>query len=210
MVEDVCGKLPQKVKYSQWKKVELEDGKKKMKIVEEEEVDKAKFEGLWKKSLSQFESHAERVRTQYQQMRFLKNNLQEDHVIVQMDFTENYFCQPSQEVESAHWNAPSMVTLHPAVFYFKGEDGNLTHQSIVYVSPVLDHNSSTVYAFLQNLVPEMRTYVPNLKHIHYFTDSPTSQHWNKSIFYFVTKHEIRFPSQCLLELFRGRPQKGPL
>ncbi|XP_066014894.1 uncharacterized protein [Pocillopora verrucosa] len=69
----------------------------------------------------------------YGQLKELKSNLPEGHMIVQMDFAENYTCQSVEEVQSAWWNG-TMVTLHPAVAYFNDENGSLIHQSTVFIS----------------------------------------------------------------------------
>ena len=109
-----------------------------------------------------------------------------------MDFAENYTSQSLEEVQSAYWNA-SMVTLHPAVAYYRSsEDGPLSHKSRVFVSDELGHNSATVYAFLKELISNLKTMLPNLKHIHYYTDSPTSQYRNKTIFYLLSRHKELF------------------
>ena len=39
-----------------------------------------------------------------------------DHVLVQMDFAENYGIKEMEEIQSAYWNQES-VTLHPVVMY---------------------------------------------------------------------------------------------
>ena len=51
------------------------------------------------------------------------------------------------------------------------------------------HNASTVYAILKKLIPEIKIIIPDLKMVHYWTDSPTSQYRNKSIFNIVCNHE---------------------
>lgn len=96
-IEDVCKQLPATVKYSQWKRVEVEG--KKMKLIEEE-LDKERFASMWKDGIKGFEDHAKRVKIQYGEMRHLKENLPASHAIVQMDFAENYTCQHVQEVQS--------------------------------------------------------------------------------------------------------------
>ena len=48
------------------------------------------------------------------------------------------------------------VTLHPAVVYWKNENGDLTHKSFVTVSDEMSHKSSTVLAFLDDIIPELK------------------------------------------------------
>lgn len=204
--DELQSKCEPKVKYSQWKRVDVE-GKKKMRIVQIE-VDKADFIKIFKKEITEFEAHAERVKAQYGQLKELKSNLPEGHMIVQMDFAENYTCQSVEEVQSAWWNG-TMVTLHPAVAYFNDENGSLIHQSTVFISDELAHNSSTVYAILRKLVPELKSIVPEVKYIHYFTDSPTSQYRNKTIFHILTQHEKEFGIPASWHYFEAGHGKGP-
>ena len=97
------------------------DGKKKMKLLVVD-MEKQKFGELFRKEVESFRGHAKRVQIKYEQLKMLKENLADDEAIVQMDFAENYTCQSLEEVQSAYWNA-SMVTLHPAVAYYRSEDG---------------------------------------------------------------------------------------
>ena len=66
---------------------------------------------------SVFREHDKRVSTQYKAQRTLKENLNDGHVAIHLDFTEDYRCRSQEEVQSAYWNT-STVTLHPAVVYF--------------------------------------------------------------------------------------------
>ena len=123
-----------------------------------------------------------------------------------MDFAENYTCQASEEVQSAYWNA-SMVTSHPAVSYMSLEE-KMEHTSRVFVSDKLGHNSGTVFAIMK-LISEMKAATPDLKHIHYYTDSPTSQYCNKTIFYIVSRHKSLFGASASWNHFEAGHGKGP-
>ena len=206
-VNEVVDKLPTVVQFSQWKRVEV-DGKKKMKILAFN-LEKEKFRDMLRKEVEQFRGHARRVRVQYEQLKSLKENLEVNEAIVQMDFAENYSCQTIEEVQSAYWNA-SMVTLHPAVAYYRSEDGaELTHKSMMFVSDEMGHNSSTVFAFLKELTPHLKVILPNIKHIHYYTDSPTSQYRNKTIFYLLSRPKDLFDVSASWNYFEAGHGKGP-
>lgn len=66
------------------------------------------------KQTNEFADHVSRVHKQYGEMKRLKEELPQNHVIVQMDFEENYSCKSLNEMQSAYWNQTS-VTLHPVV-----------------------------------------------------------------------------------------------
>ena len=84
-----------------------------------------------------------------------------------------------------------MVTLYPVVAYLQKEE-KMEHNSRVFLSDELGHNSSTVFAIMKKLVTEIKVATPALKHIHYYTDSSTSRYRNKTIFYNVRHHKRLF------------------
>ena len=139
-----------------------------------------------KEEIVEFKDHVERVKNQYNQFKQLKEILPSNHAMVQMDFAEDYKCQSQDEIQSAYWNA-TQVTLYPTVVYYK-EENTLERKSFIFVSNEPAHNASTVFAILRKLVPEIKKIVPNLDMVHYWTDSPTSQYRNKSIFSIVCDH----------------------
>ncbi|CAG2254394.1 unnamed protein product [Mytilus edulis] len=214
--EEVLAKITEledeKIKYSEWKRVDVEEKgmmKKRMNVVQCE-ANKQEFGTLIRTSLNEFRAHVYRVQTQYEQIRTLKENLPKYNVICQMDFAENYSCVHADEVQSAYFDKAS-VTLHPVVLYYKVDgDINLHHKSFVFVSDEPGHNSSTVYAFIKDLIPKILQIAPGTKAVHYITDSPTSQYRNKYIFHLVTLHGMLFDGiTASWHYFEAGHGKGP-
>jgi hypothetical protein len=116
------------------------------------------------------------VKHQYEELRKLRENLPKGDVVVWMDFDENYIRSSFEEVQSAYWNT-SMVTLHTMAVYFRSEgiDRVQSVQCYFAVSDVLNHNAVSVYTILKKLISELKMLVPDIRRIHYLTDSPTSQ-----------------------------------
>jgi len=54
------------------------------------------------------------------------------------------------------------------------------------------HTTSTVFAFVKEFIPHLKVILPNIKHIHYYTDSPTSQYRKETIFYLLSRHKDLF------------------
>ncbi|KAI8498685.1 hypothetical protein Bbelb_238870 [Branchiostoma belcheri] len=207
-VDAVLAKLPQggMVKYEEWKRVEVE-GKKKMKIVTSE-VETSAFCAKFKEEVPQFRQHVVRANEQYSQLKTLKENLDQYNVAIQMDFAENYKIKNNEEIQSAYWNC-DMVTLHPIVVYFKNENGELQHESTCIVSDEMGHNSATVFAILKRVVPEVKEKHPDVKFLHYWTDSPSSQYRNKTIFSILSDHESLFGLPACWNYFEAGHGKGP-
>jgi hypothetical protein len=131
-----------------------------------------------------------KVRAQYHQLKTNKEKLQNDHVIVQMDFAENYSCRTVDEVQTAYWSL-TPVTLHPTVVYFK-EESTLRHKSLMVVSNTSTRSASTVSAFKDHIIPEIKNYVSEVKYIHYWTDSPSSKYRNRFIFNVIGNHKENY------------------
>ena len=172
--------------YQEWRKVEI-NGVKKMRILSVTKTPKEFIETMNKDYMA-FQDHVSRLRQQYKALRDLKNGLPQHHVIVQMDFAENYACQNVEEIQSAYWNGTS-VTLHPVVAYYKDDNDKLQHKSYVFLSPLGEHNAKTVVTIIDKLIPLLKEQVPGMNCIHYWTDSPTSQYRNRYIFSLLCKHQ---------------------
>ena len=67
-----------------------------------EEQTKEDFLESFISQIKEFREHFLRISTQYKQLRFLKDSLSDDHLIVQMDFAENYSCQSLDKIQSAY------------------------------------------------------------------------------------------------------------
>lgn len=201
-----------RISYSTWKRVDIGDGKKKVSLVIIEKS-KQEFKDECLSSISQFREHMRLVNAQYTEIKKLKDNLPQGHVVAQLDFSENYSCSSIEEVQSAYWNQ-TMVTIHPVVIYYKAQDEGsskeiIHHKSYSVISDEMNHTASTVNAFLRKLIPMIVREVPNMTHIHYVSDSLTSQYRNKFMFDFVVKHEETFAVKASWQYFEAGHGKGP-
>lgn len=205
-LDEILKDLPANFEYKIWKKVEVEPGKMRMKVVDQQ-TDASTFRENLKKQMKDFTDHVNRVKEQYSQVRDLKANLPNDEMILQMDFAENFSCRSLNEIQTAYWNQ-SMVTLHPVVAYFK-EGDILKHQSFVVVSDEMSHSASTVCAFIDKLMPCLKLLKPNMKTVHYWTDSPSSQYRNRYIFYTIANHQNIYQIRGRWNYFEAGHGKGP-
>ena len=156
-----------------------------------------------------FRGHVNRVYTQFKQQKFLKENLPDNHVYIHMDFAEDYRCRSQEEIQSACWS-PTQVTIHPVVMYYRkrGEKDN-SHQSFVFVSNESRHDATFIYTLISKLVPLLKEIIPDLKRIHYWTDSPISQYRNKTIFKIISYHEEYFNCRASWNYMEVGHGKGP-
>ena len=128
-------------------------------------------------------------------MKELKAKLPEqEEVIVSMDFAENYSFVCQDAVQGFHWDT-SQVTLHPVVVYYKNDstsDGSLNCKSFCVVSDEREHNAIAVHKFIQVVIGSLKLLLPNLKHVHYFSDGASSQYKNHKNFTNLVHHHAGF------------------
>ena len=104
--------------------------------------------------LQKYPGHIYRAKWQHQQVQTCMDNLDEDTVLMMMDFSENYRCQFQYESQSAYFDQ-RQVTVHPLFFYYKENlqgDGNisknfLVKHSIIVISNDLKHDAFAVRSF---------------------------------------------------------------
>ena len=177
-----------------------------MKIVQQIK-NREEFINIFCNDVSKFRGHADRIKTQYLAQQTLKQKLNEKDVYIHMDFAEDYTCMSQKEIQSAYWSQ-SKVTIHPVVAYFK-KDRKLSHQSFVFISDEPNHDSKFVYALLKKLVPILVDLIDDIEFIHYWTDSPTSQYRNKTIFKIVSCHEEMFNVKASWNYMEAGHGKSP-
>ena len=98
-----------------------------------------------------------------------------------------------------------MVSLHTMVVYDKDQHV----QSYVAKSDILSHNATVVYCILQKLVLLLKSDYPDIRCIHYLTDSPISLYRNKTIFNIVYDHQKDFGVKAKWNYLETGHGKGP-
>ena len=78
----------------------------------------------------------------------------------------------------------------------------------MFVSEVLHHNAPIVYAIVKKLVNTVNNYVPELKHVHFVTDSPSSQYRNKSVFDLISRFEVNHGRKTTWHYFKSGHEKS--
>lgn len=98
-------------------------------------------------------------------------NLKPFECAILMDFSENYDCKLSEEIQALHFGgSKSSITLHTGMIY--------THtrcQSFVTLSDRNCHEPHAIWAHLIPIIKLTKQMCPELSVIHFFSDGPTSQ-----------------------------------
>ncbi|GBN26713.1 hypothetical protein AVEN_56150-1 [Araneus ventricosus] len=142
--------------------------------------------------MKSFKKHVFNIQQQYKAFRMCINNLEENEAVVHIDFSKNYNCKLSVEVQSHHFSGSrNQVRLHA-------------------VSENLRHDAAAICIHLKPIFQELLVQVPQLETVLILSDGPSTQYKNKKLFYllgtFVTK-EIGAP-RCVWHFSETSHGKG--
>jgi hypothetical protein len=71
------------------------------------------------KQMTSHASHFFLLRNQFREIRHVRENLEEDELLLHIDFSENYAEQSSVEVQASHFGAHNQIVIHQGVLYMK-------------------------------------------------------------------------------------------
>lgn len=152
--------------------------------------------------------HCDMAHAQHVCVREQRQNLEEEvEITIQMDFAQNWLVGFGEEVQSAFY-AKDPVTLHPAVIHIR-KGGKLLAYSVCLVSDDRRHDAGAVLAFVDELVKYIKRKFSKVKMVHFWSDSPSSQYRNISIFSLICRHLERYGINCSWSYFEAGHGKGP-
>ena len=155
----------------------------------------ANFKKEFRTQFGKFQEHSERIFTQYREIKKLKETLKIGELLIYMDFSENYLIKAADRaVQGSYWNT-EFVTLHPICVYWRGEDGELHHQSFCYVSGIMNHNIAFVISCIKSLLMvDIKKKIGDIPitRVTYISDSPSSQYRNRYQALFLSIHREIF------------------
>lgn len=127
--------------------------------------------------------HIFNIRNQYRTLRYLKTNLTHEEIIAHIDFSENYCCKYSQEIQSMHFGgSQNLLSLHTGVLYMKDQ-----MTTFCSVSDCLRHDPAAIWVHLHPVLEFITGTNSHLTTIHFISDGPTTQYRNKQNFYLWAK-----------------------
>jgi len=146
--------------------------------------------------LGDFLRHEYIAHHQFRHITEVKRTLRCNEAVILIDFSENYECKLSAEVQSAHFGASKkQISLHTGVVYTRNPDAepNMTCAtlqpictSFCTVSDSYRHDASAIWAHLQPVLKLTAERFPDIDTIHFQSDGPTTQYRNKTNFYLLT------------------------
>jgi len=129
-------------------------------------------------------------------------------VTIQMDYAENWETKYQNEPSSMYYDK-SNTTLHPMVVHFKRDMDELTARSFVEVTSEMAHTFPTHYSFIVQLLNNLKEVIPDMRLIHFITDSPSSQYRNRTIVNPVARFPTLFNMDETWTRLESGHGKGP-
>jgi len=127
--------------------------------------------------------HVFNIRNQYKMLRILKESLRDDECVIHMDFSENFSCQYSEEIQAVHFGSShQQASLHTGIVYVS--ESNIPFCTL---SACTRHDPSAIWAHLDPILCHVRSAYPLVVKVHFVSDGPTTQYRNKSNFYFFSQ-----------------------
>lgn len=143
---------------------------------------------LIEEATEQFEryrKHTFNIVNQFRHGRLLRQIMKDDECIIHIDFSENYACKLTEEIQSMHFGASKrQITLHTGVYYI---GPNSKAESFCTVSDSLHHGPAAIWAHLEPIL-DMICSQHKLSAIHFFSDGPCTQYRQKGNFYLFMKN----------------------
>ena len=132
-------------------------------------------------SLSKFRRHIFNIRHQYAVSRELRGKMITSECIIHIDFSENFSCRYSREIQSVHFGAShQQCTLHTGVLYIGDVEDPV---SFCTISPSRRHDPPAIWAYMEPILSYVRNNFPDVSLLHFYSDGPTTQYRQKGNFF---------------------------
>ena len=112
------------------------------------------------------------------------------------------------KAQGYHWTHHS-CTVHPVVCYNKNSDNELQHASLCFLSDELQHDVVMVYQIQAKTIQYLKSLMPNLKIVEYFSDGCAAQYKNRKSFFNLCKHQEDFGVEAAWSFFATSHGKSP-
>ena len=182
------------------------DGSKEIKV---HHTMKEKVHGTLKTLLDDFSDqlkkkmgkHIHNKKHQYLSLRALKENIDKDSIVLQIDLAENYMCKFHNEIQAVHFgDSHQQVSLHTGVAHTM--NGVV---SVCTISSSMRHDPSAIWAHLKKVLPYLKQLNAAATTLHVISDGPTTQYRSKNNFFFLSKvpYELGFQNVTWIFLEAG-------
>jgi hypothetical protein len=134
-------------------------------------------------NLLSYALHFMRMMHQFRAIKELKLSLEPGHLILHVDFSENYSAKYHREVQSAHFGDRQQVTIHQGVAYVAGQES----QAFATLSDDNDKKAEAIAAHLRPIFQRFNLAFGKFDRVSIVSDSPSSQYRNRKTLYIIDR-----------------------
>lgn len=115
--------------------------------------------------INRYKRHVFNIKNQHRHYRELKENSKVNEAMIHIDFSENYACKLSIEIQSMHFGASQkQLTSHTGVYY-TGKEKKACCSSTV--SDSLEHGPAAIWTHLDPVLNAIKTNHPQIDTLHF-------------------------------------------
>ena len=122
-------------------------------------------------------------RKQSDYFEYMKVNANDNTVVCQVDYAENFSLDNQNQIQSAHWGK-KLISIFTAYTWMGGSAGD--GQSFGLVSNSIKHDKYSAITCLDILVNEIISMMPDVDQIIFFSDDASSQFKNRYVLNYLT------------------------
>ncbi|KAK0152804.1 hypothetical protein N1851_005655 [Merluccius polli] len=139
---------------------------------------------MFQNQLRVFTRHQFNIKMQYLHYRELKKNKKSHECLIHIDFSENYACKLSAEIQAVHFaSSGQQATLHTGILHVGGVDKHLCFTTI---SASKEKSPPAIWTHLSPVLDHVKTHHPSVTLVHYFSDGPCTPYRQKGNFYMLS------------------------
>lgn len=176
-----------KVSYTQWgteEKAKMDDQegpKVKISVKQIVEGTQEQLAEQFYTHLSKFKKHSFNIRQQYAYYRELRKSMATDECLIHIDFSENFTCKYSSEIQAVHFGSSlQQATLHTGILCVGGSQEPTCFSTI---SPSKHKSPAAIWEHLNPVLDYVQATHPEVSVIHFFGDGPCTQYKQKGNFF---------------------------
>jgi hypothetical protein len=118
-----------------------------------------------------------------------KENLQVGEALVHVDYSENYKNKNQREIKSAYYGCKQFSLYTVCTWVKETEEQPIQYYSDVYVTEENDHSCNVSYALNNVIINKLKTRLPNLHTVKFWSDGCGSQFRSQFAFYMMTRFD---------------------
>ncbi len=131
--------------------------------------------------LIKYKRHVFYIWQQYAYYRGLCNSMANDECLIHADYSENFSCKYSTEIQSVHFRSShQQATLHTGVAYV---GGNQEPTCFTMISPLKHKSPAAIWEHLKPVLNYVQTTYPEVSVVHFFSDRLCTQYKQKGNFF---------------------------